>query len=160
MSHEIYVRPDDIIGVDLDEQIAEMVWDSALILSNMVGAEPGSGEFIDIYQGLRDAFEDTGTHSKQAAFYALTLVQVMLESGKVALVSKDHTADSMRKTIVDLSKMAYRTVMFVLSMANTYGAALMLDNEEFDTLPSEDTTFLFPIDPLENKGAEEDELSE
>lgn len=160
MTHEIYLRPDDIVGPDSEEQLADIIWDSALILSTMVGAEPGSGEFIDIYDGLRDAFEYTGKRNKQAAFYALTLVQVMLESGKVALVSKDHSADSMRNTIIQLTKMAYRTVMFVLSMSSTYGEALMLDNEEFDTLPSEDTTFLFPIDPIQDKGAEKNELSE
>jgi hypothetical protein len=154
MTHEIYLSPDDVVGPGADEQLSEIIWDSALIISEMVGAEPGSGEFIDIYQGLKDAFAGTEAHNKQAAFYALTLIQVMLQSGRVALVSKTDTIDSMRDSIIDISQMAYRTVMFVMAVSQPYGSVLVLDNEEFDNLPAEDTTFLFPIDSLEGTGHE------
>lgn len=157
MTHEIYLSPDDIVGPVADDQISEIIWDSALIISDMVGADPGSAEFIDIYQGLKDAFAGTEAHNKQAAFYALTLIQVMLQSGRVALVSKNNTLDSTRDSIIDISQMAYRTVMFVMAISQPYGSVLVLDNEEFDNLSSEDTTFLFPIDSLEGT---ENELSE
>lgn len=156
----IILTTDDIID-KLDQNIlSDLVWENTLAQAHVSGISPGTEEFLELYNNSVNNLEYGEQYNHQTAFYALTLIQNLLASGHIGIVSNPDIPDSEKQSLVQITKTAYRIFKYVVTTSNQTHVNLMFTDADYEDYSLKDEMqFEFPLDTQEiiRKGAEDND---
>ena len=150
----IFLSTDDIVDLPSEDAFNDLVWESALTAALGLNIEPGTEEFITLYKDMKVAFDNGMEYKHQAAFYALTLTQLLLESNRAAVVSSSQDGNDMKESIKHLAKVSYRMLLYIIAVSGPMSSVIMYNDREFDEIKDLNDMFEFPIEPIETKERE------
>ena len=143
---QVVLNTDDIIDSLSEDLVNDLVWESTLAQAQLSDTDPGSVEFLELYNNASNNVKYGEQYNHQTAFYALTLVQSLLESGRIGLLSDEENPDGEKESISHITKIAYRLFKYIVTICNTAEPSLMFTDEDYESFKSEETIdFVFPL---------------
>lgn len=158
----IILSTDDIIDTLGQDVLSDLVWENTLAQAHVSGIDPGSGEFIELYNNSVNNLVYGEQYNHQTAFYALTLIQTLLASGHIGVVSNPDIPDSEKKVLIQITKVAYRIFKYIVTISNQTQVNLMFTDEDYeDYISKDEMLFEFPLNTQEiiRKGADDNDNS-